>query len=281
MTKSPYTITEKDMFGTAPPVSDSVALASYPADSHDVMRIPVQIPGPNGTAQWTFAIEGGAMAHVPNPYPLSYRAMVPNAAQATNLLETISLSATHSAYRPIRMEPVYMMLGHAAGAAAALAVDDNTTVQNVDYRQLKSVLTAEGLVVDFPAIVNIADGGVAQNRPGRIVRLLGHFPGDGSEYFPNHSDLVWSSCCWPSAFNPLAHEKPPSACAPSTTALAGFSSSEIDLVVNYKSSSPTPFCSFKLVRMDPAVKVFAVQGTSSDELPAVRSTSFYSPLPAN
>jgi hypothetical protein len=44
------------------------------------------------------------------------------------------------------MEPVYMVLGQAAGIAATLAIDGNTTVQDVDYTRLRDQLQKTGHV---------------------------------------------------------------------------------------------------------------------------------------
>jgi hypothetical protein len=38
------------------------------------------------------------------------------------------------------MEPVFMILGQSAGAAASLAITDNVSVQKVDYAKLKERL---------------------------------------------------------------------------------------------------------------------------------------------
>jgi hypothetical protein len=46
------------------------------------------------------------------------------------------------------MEPVYMMLGHAAGAAAHLALAEKTSVQQVDVAKLRDLLRQEKAIVD-------------------------------------------------------------------------------------------------------------------------------------
>jgi hypothetical protein len=46
------------------------------------------------------------------------------------------------------MEPVYMMLGHAAGDAAHLAATGTTSVQQVDVAHLRRLLREEGAVLD-------------------------------------------------------------------------------------------------------------------------------------
>jgi hypothetical protein len=42
------------------------------------------------------------------------------------------------------MEPVFMILGQSAGAAASLAVTGNVAVQKVDYAKLKARLLETG-----------------------------------------------------------------------------------------------------------------------------------------
>jgi hypothetical protein len=62
----------------------------------------------------------------------------------------VCLSATHVAYTSIRMEPVYMALGQAAGAAAALALEKDRAVQEVPFPQLHDVLSRAGQVMTVP-----------------------------------------------------------------------------------------------------------------------------------
>jgi hypothetical protein len=50
------------------------------------------------------------------------------------------MSATHSAYGSIRMEPVFMVLGQSAAIAAALAIDAHRPVQDVDITELRKIL---------------------------------------------------------------------------------------------------------------------------------------------
>lgn len=46
------------------------------------------------------------------------------------------------------MEPVHMMIGHAADDAAHLALAGKTTVQKVDAEKLRELLRKEGAVLD-------------------------------------------------------------------------------------------------------------------------------------
>jgi hypothetical protein len=135
-----YVMTQRDCDGRALP-PEPVALASYAIDSHKVTLF-VDEAGRLNTE--------GYMFHGVDPFPISYRALVPTAGECTNLIVPICLSATHAAFNSIRMEPVYMMLGHAAGAAAALAATEAVTVQGVGYGELARQLRAEGQILTWP-----------------------------------------------------------------------------------------------------------------------------------
>jgi hypothetical protein len=114
---------------------DSVGLASYPMDSHFCQRVVVEENGK------TTVRNEGAFGHTcAKPYPVSYRAIVPKEEECSNLLVPVCLSSTHVAYGSIRMEPVFMILGQSAGAAASLAITDTVSVQKVDYSKLKARL---------------------------------------------------------------------------------------------------------------------------------------------
>ncbi|WP_052573348.1 FAD-dependent oxidoreductase [Haloferula sp. BvORR071] len=131
---SDYVMTQKHCTGEVV-AADSVGLAAYSMDSHHVQR-----HVKNGMVK----NEGDIQLSVPNPYPVSYRAMVPKAGQCSNLLVPWSISATHMAFGSIRMEPVFMALSQSSAIAASLAIDQNLAVQNVPYAQLRPLLLAAG-----------------------------------------------------------------------------------------------------------------------------------------
>ncbi|ODQ56395.1 putative secreted protein [Saitoella complicata NRRL Y-17804] len=144
-----YVMTESNIRGNET-VNDTIALGSYALDAHFIQRIPTQISKKDGKKVWTTATEGGSNSwenKIPHPYPISYRSLLPRAEEVSNLLVTVCMSSTHLAYRSIRMEPVYMMMGHAAGAAAVVAIDRGDTVQGVDYDSVRTRLVAEGAVL--------------------------------------------------------------------------------------------------------------------------------------
>jgi hypothetical protein len=82
-------------------------------------------------------------------YQIPYRALIPKASECTNLLVPGAASYTHVAFCTLRLESVWMITGHAAGIAAALAVKDGATVQNVPLAPLQDKLRAQKQVVDF------------------------------------------------------------------------------------------------------------------------------------
>ena len=81
------------------------------------------------------------------PYEIPYRVMLPKRSEATNLLVPVCFSATHVAYSTLRMEPQYMILGHAAGVAASMAIRQGIDVQAVDAAALAARLASQGAVL--------------------------------------------------------------------------------------------------------------------------------------
>jgi hypothetical protein len=54
------------------------------------------------------------------------------------------------AYGAIRILPTFMMLGQSAGCAAALALDKQETVQQIDYEELEKMLLENGQILEIP-----------------------------------------------------------------------------------------------------------------------------------
>lgn len=114
-------------------VDDGIAMAAYGMDSHNCERIVVEKDGKLMVKnEGNVEISGGL------PYPVSYRSLTPKREECTNLLVPVCLSASHIAYGSIRMEPVFMATGQAAGMAAAMAGDG--AVQDVDVAELQRIM---------------------------------------------------------------------------------------------------------------------------------------------
>ncbi|MEO8416877.1 MAG: FAD-dependent oxidoreductase, partial [Ginsengibacter sp.] len=107
-------------------VTDGIGLAAYTMDSHNCERIVV-----NGMVKNEGDVQIGGF----DPYPISYRSIIPKAQECKNLLVPVCLSASHIAYGSIRMEPVFMVLAQSAAAAASQAIDRGISVQEVNTDQ--------------------------------------------------------------------------------------------------------------------------------------------------
>ncbi|MGO9203889.1 MAG: FAD-dependent oxidoreductase [Limisphaerales bacterium] len=136
---SDYVMTEHHCRGEVK-AAESVGLAAYTMDSHNCQRLAKQ-----GRAENEGDVQAGGFP----PYPIALGAIIPNAAQCQNLLVPVCLSATHVAYGSIRMEPVFMILGQSAAAAAALALEQNVPIQKVDYSKLRARLLADSQVLEW------------------------------------------------------------------------------------------------------------------------------------
>jgi hypothetical protein len=135
-----YVMTEHDLLGKRI-TPDSVGMGSYTIDSHNVQRYIT----PEGYVQ----NEGDIGVPTPKPYAIAYGSLVPKREDCQNLLVPVCVSATHVAYGSIRMEPVFMILGQSAAAAADLAITHDIPVQDVPYAKLRTRLINEGQVLDY------------------------------------------------------------------------------------------------------------------------------------
>jgi hypothetical protein len=133
-----YVMTEHNCRGKKV-ADDSVGMGAYGMDSHNCQRYVT----PDGHVQ----NEGDVQVHGFKPYPISYRAIVPKAAECENLLVPVCLSSSHISYGSIRMEPVFMILGQSAATAAAMAIDSAVPVQKVDYAKLGTRLREDHQVL--------------------------------------------------------------------------------------------------------------------------------------
>ena len=140
-----FVMTQADIL-TSEAKPDSIAVGSFPIDSHDCQRIA------RGTTEvinegTIFPVREAGHGHA---YQVPYRAVTPKAEECSNLLVPVALSATHVAYCSIRVEPTWMTVGHSAGIAAALAAKSGAPVQSLNYGQLRERLLAQKQVLDLP-----------------------------------------------------------------------------------------------------------------------------------
>ena len=125
------------------PQTDSIGLFSYNIDSHNTQRYVDSIGGVRNEGD--FELWGGSNGQMP------YRLMLPARADAagSNVLAPVPLSASHMGYGCLRLEPQLMILGQAAGVAAAQALKENVDVQNIDVAKLQARLLELGAKIDI------------------------------------------------------------------------------------------------------------------------------------
>jgi len=119
-----------------------VAMASYGLDIHEIQRIAYKD---------MVVREGKSPASVRvRPYGIGYHAIVPKESECDNLLVTFAVSASHVAFGSIRMEPTLMMLSQSAATAACQMIEQETSIQNIDYDQLRASILADGQILSLP-----------------------------------------------------------------------------------------------------------------------------------
>ncbi len=134
-----YVVTQRDVTDDRRK-DDSIAVGSHFVDSHHVQRLAVSpTEFLNEGRIW---LDGWA-------YQIPYRAITPKPGECTNLLVPGAASYTHVAYCTLRLESTWMMVGHAAGVAAARAAKSGKAVQDLIVANLQERLRAQGQVIDF------------------------------------------------------------------------------------------------------------------------------------
>ncbi len=134
-----FVMTQRDI-QTELTKEDAIGMGSYNSDSHNVQRYVTE----DGSVQ-----NEGNMEVPVTPYQVPYRVMLSKRKECANLLAPVCLSASHVTYSTLRMEPVYMIIGQAAGVAAKMAIDSGKPVQDIDTRALTARLRAQGAVLEW------------------------------------------------------------------------------------------------------------------------------------
>ncbi len=134
-----YVMVQKDL-QTDLTKPDPIGMGSYNSDSHNIQRIV--------TRDGQVMNEGDVQVPV-EPYQIPYRVLLPKKDQARNLLVPVCFSASHVAYSSLRMEPQYMIMAHAAGIAARMAIDGDVPVQDINTAALAKKLLEQGAVLEY------------------------------------------------------------------------------------------------------------------------------------
>ena len=129
----------------APVHADSVAVTEWYMDSHTCTlgRVAGGLD------------EGKMMLHLETfPGQIPYRCLLPQGVD--NLLVPLCLSSTHVAWGSVRLEPVFMQTGEAAGVAAAMAVKGKIAPARIDSDRLVRKLAELRFMLAFFNDVDVA-----------------------------------------------------------------------------------------------------------------------------
>ena len=121
-----YILTADDLL-TSKEFEDTVALGGYPIDIHN----------PTGAKTSTTHLAPGQFYFIP------LRSLLVKGFD--NLMVCgRCISATHEAGAAIRVTPIAMATGQAAGVCAGLSVKDNVSVRKLEYKKLEKALVEIG-----------------------------------------------------------------------------------------------------------------------------------------
>lgn len=111
---------------------DSIAVGEYSHNCHGTGHTGPRVGGTH-TGEFYKAVA---------PYQIPYGVIVPK--KMRNLLVPTACSASHVGFCAIRLEPIWMSLGEGAGHAAAITLETNVPVQQVDVAALQKRIWAHG-----------------------------------------------------------------------------------------------------------------------------------------
>ncbi|KKC28675.1 hypothetical protein CDSM653_02325 [Caldanaerobacter subterraneus subsp. pacificus DSM 12653] len=124
-----YILTAEDLVSNKR-FDDCIAKGGYPVDIHS----------PEGEGVVYMKLKKGS------DYDIPYRSLYSK--KVDNLLVSgRCISSTHEANAAIRVSPIAMATGQAAGTAAAIAAKENAKVSNVDVKVLRNVLLEQGAYI--------------------------------------------------------------------------------------------------------------------------------------
>ena len=138
----------------------SIAIGGYNFDSHNTQRWAcINSSSCYGIVPFNKTKDGDAFAWNegdveinPGLYQIPYWVMLPKKSEVNNLLVVAAPSASHIGMSTLRMEPQFMMIGHASGTAAYLAIINKVPVHNIRFNQLSAILHHEGMITQIPKI---------------------------------------------------------------------------------------------------------------------------------
>lgn len=116
---------------------DSIAVGDWPIDSHAVSR----------DTEGYIYLGMSDRFHVAAPVQAPYRILVPKTVDA--LLVPMAVSSTHIGFQVLRLEPIRVAMGEAAGFAASLCVKQRIEPRHVKVAELQKMLIEAGQSLFF------------------------------------------------------------------------------------------------------------------------------------
>jgi hypothetical protein len=163
---------------------DAIGMGSYNIDVRHVQR--TYIPVSRFPELHHEVFNEGYISIPVAPYQIPYRSLLPRYDECTNLLVSVCMSASFIANASIRMEPQYMIMGHAAGVAAAMASGELKPVHRIDIAALRSRLRSQGQVLtleDNPyGAFSYDDEVIIDNNMKRFTRKAGNWSSIETEH---------------------------------------------------------------------------------------------------
>jgi len=145
-----YRLTREDCLGSAT-FDDKVLICGAPIEDHR------QSDGGEEETHWAYVPDCGV-------YEVPFRTLIPERSENV-LVAGRCFSATHDAHASCRSMAQTMAMGHAVGAAAAMAVEQGKAMPELPMGQLQQRLRDQGAVLEMPKqAADITAGGWGNNR---------------------------------------------------------------------------------------------------------------------
>ncbi len=120
---------------------DAVAMGDYGPNCHGTGH-----EGPRFGGRHT-----GEFYHRTAPYQIPYGVLLPK--RTTNLIVPVAVSSSHVGFCALRLEPIWMSLGQAAGVAAHLALETDQGIQSVSPSRIRERLHERGAATIYTSDV--------------------------------------------------------------------------------------------------------------------------------
>jgi len=185
--KGEYFMTQHDL-ETDTIKYDAIGMGSYNIDVRHVQRTYIPV---SRFPELHYEVYNEGYISIPvAPYEIPYRSLLPKYNECTNLIVPVCMSASFVANASIRMEPQYMIMGHAAGIAAAMAIKQDRPVQKIDIAMLQDKLKKQNQILslrDNPyGAFQYTNEIIIDNNMKRFTRKTGSWWGNELEHNGRH-----------------------------------------------------------------------------------------------